>query len=357
MTVTKLAAKVAVKPSSTAIDSNQSLTVAVTVSGTGGTATGTVQLTGGGYQSPSETLVGGAYTFTIPVNSLDGGSDTLAVTYSGDPTYLTESGSTVVTVTTISVLTPTVTVTPTATTIDSASALKVDATVKGAGPTPSGTVQLTGAGYTSSTATLVNGAYTFTVPANSLTAGADTLTVNYSGDSSYAAGMGTANVTVTQSEFTLSASSPAAISTPGGTAASTITVNTNTGYTGTVTLSCALTGYTQGDTYLPTCSIPSTAVAVGKTATATVSTTASTSELVYPKVHGNGSGWMGAGGGAVLALLVFFGIPARRKSWRAMLGMFLLLVVLGGLAACGGGGVGSVEEIRPGLHRTRTPSQ
>ena len=51
-----------------------------------------------------------------------------------------------------------------------------------------------------------------------------------------------------------------------------------------------------------------------------------------------GKGWMGAGGGAVLALLVFFGIPARRRSWRQMLGVVMLLAALGCLSACGGGG-------------------
>jgi len=49
-------------------------------------------------------------------------------------------------------------------------------------------------------------------------------------------------------------------------------------------------------------------------------------------------GWAEAGSGAVLALLVFFGIPARRRGWRAMLGGFVLLATLGSLAACGGGG-------------------
>jgi hypothetical protein len=49
-------------------------------------------------------------------------------------------------------------------------------------------------------------------------------------------------------------------------------------------------------------------------------------------------GWAEAGSGAVLALLVFFGIPARRRGWRAILGAFVLLATLGSLAACGGGG-------------------
>jgi hypothetical protein len=41
------------------------------------------------------------------------------------------------------------------------------------------------------------------------------------------------------------------------------------------------------------------------------------------------------GGGAVLALLVFFGIPARRRSWRSMLSAFLVMAALVGLSACG----------------------
>ncbi len=69
--------------------------------------------------------------------------------------------------------------------------------------------------------------------------------------------------------------------------------------------------------------------------TATVYTTAATSELVYPKLHGGG--WAGAGGGAMLALLVFIGIPARRRSWRQMLGALVLMAAIGSLASCGSG--------------------
>jgi hypothetical protein len=49
---------------------------------------------------------------------------------------------------------------------------------------------------------------------------------------------------------------------------------------------------------------------------------------------------MGAGGGAVLALLCFVGIPARRRSWRQMLGLLVLMAALGGMSACGGGSSG-----------------
>jgi len=43
-------------------------------------------------------------------------------------------------------------------------------------------------------------------------------------------------------------------------------------------------------------------------------------------------------GGATLACLLLFGIPAQRRSWRTLLGMLALLVALsGGVLACGGG--------------------
>jgi hypothetical protein len=61
--------------------------------------------------------------------------------------------------------------------------------------------------------------------------------------------------------------------------------------------------------------------------------------------------WTSAGG-AVLALLVFLGIPARRRGWRQMLGVLLAIVVLGamaGLNGCGGSnGPTTVTETDPG---------
>jgi trimeric autotransporter adhesin len=44
------------------------------------------------------------------------------------------------------------------------------------------------------------------------------------------------------------------------------------------------------------------------------------------------------GGGAALALLVFFGIPARRRSWRAILGVLLFGAIVGIGIGCGSSG-------------------
>jgi hypothetical protein len=43
--------------------------------------------------------------------------------------------------------------------------------------------------------------------------------------------------------------------------------------------------------------------------------------------------WLGAGG-AVLAGCLLWGIPARRRKWRAMLSVLLLLAAAGGFSAC-----------------------
>jgi hypothetical protein len=345
--VTKLTPGISVSAAST-LNSNFPLTVKVTLSksGTGGTPTGTVTLSGGGYTSSAAALnASGVATFTIPADTFTSTESVLLVAdYSGDDSYISENGSETVAVTYVRVVTPAVKVTPATGSVDSNASYGVTVTVTGASTfevSPTGTVTLSGGGYTSTAQSLAGGVYAFTITANSLSAGTDTLTVSYSGDAYYYSSTGSASVTVTESSFTLKASTTTPISSPGGTATSTITVTSAANYAGTVTLSCALTGHSSGDAYLPTCSIPSTAVAMGGTALATVSTTAATSELSTPKMPGKGRGWESAGGGAVLAFLLFLGVPARRRSWRSMLGVLLLMSALGSLAGCGGGGSSS----------------
>jgi hypothetical protein len=72
----------------------------------------------------------------------------------------------------------------------------------------------------------------------------------------------------------------------------------------------------------------------------TVLTTAATSgALVRPNLRR--TPWYTAGG-AVLACLILFGIPARRRRLRALLGMtFLLAFLSSSVLSCGGGGKSS----------------
>jgi hypothetical protein len=88
----------------------------------------------------------------------------------------------------------------------------------------------------------------------------------------------------------------------------------------------------------------------------TVTTTASTSSCIASVESRSGAPWL-AGGGTVLGLVVLFGIPAKRRRWRQMLGVLLLLVsVAGGVTACGGGSgskpctVTAVPGTTPGVY-------
>ncbi len=328
-------ATVAATATPSSILANQSVSVAVTVAGSSGTPTGSVTLSGGGYTSSSQTLSAGSTTFTVPANKLSPGSDSMTASYSGDPTYAPASGTSTVTVAALP--TPSVTVTPASGSINSGQSLNVTAAVAGTGGTPTGTVTLSSGGYTSSAQTLASGSATIAIPANSLGAGTDTLTVSYSGDNNFSTATGTGTVTVTQSTYTLAGTTPASIS-RGSPATSTITWTTTNNYSANVTLgTCTLnTGSptnSAGDT--PKCTVSTTAFGSSGSGTATVSTTAATTaalkRLAFPGLAVTGSG-------AILALMVFFGIPARRRSWRAMLGMLVLLLALGSVAACGGGG-------------------
>jgi subtilase family serine protease len=145
----------------------------------------------------------------------------------------------------------------------------------------------------------------------------------------------TPTITVSGSEVTLA---------PGATAGntSTITVTPANGFTGSVVLTAAITSSPAGAQYLPTLSFGSTSPvsitgANPGTATLTVSTTApTTAGLLQPKRPG---GRWYTPGGAALACILLFGIPARRRRWLTMFGMLgLLLILTGGVLACGGGG-------------------
>jgi len=329
------------------------VSVSVGVGGPGSASpTGTVTLTGGSYSSTAVTLSSnGTASFTIPAGTLPAGTDTLTADYSGDSNYGHATGTTTITMVSTPLVMPTIKVTPSPTSVDTSSSLGVTIDVTGSGGTlPSGTVTLTSSAAISGstlasgiTAQLSGGVATITVPANNLGAGTDTLSAAYSGDAVYAPGTaGTATVTVTQSTYSLTATTPASVS-PGTAATSSITgAASTTGYVGVVTLStCSITSSPSGAVNLPVCSVSGSITYTGGstdtpsgTGTATVTTYSNSSAMLNTHPL---KALFGAGG-TVLAFLVFLGIPARRKSWRALLGAVVLLAGLGTLSACGGGG-------------------
>jgi subtilase family serine protease len=123
---------------------------------------------------------------------------------------------------------------------------------------------------------------------------------------------------------------------------STIAVTPSNGFTGMVSLTCAITPAAANDP--ATCNILPSSVTISgstpQTATLTVSTTLATALNQPFKLF-----WPSAGG-ATLALAFLFRIPKRRRNWLAMLGLFCLLVSIAGIgcasgnAGTGGGGGG-----------------
>jgi hypothetical protein len=103
----------------------------------------------------------------------------------------------------------TITVSPSPNPVSESQSLNVTVTVASnpsGGTTPTGSVTLTGGGYTSATEALSSsGSYVFTIPAGSLSGGTITLTANYTGDGNYASSSGTGSVTVNKLTATVTA--------------------------------------------------------------------------------------------------------------------------------------------------------
>lgn len=130
-------------------------------------------------------------------------------------------------------------------------------------------------------------------------------------------------------QFGLS-STPITIGSAGANATSTITVTPSGGFTGNVSLSCAITASPSNALYPPTCSVTQPAAITGAqavTATLTVNTTAAASAaLRHPAVL--------FGGGSTLAALFFIFLPRRRRNWLAMLCLVLFFAAVAGVSGC-----------------------
>lgn len=329
-------------PSLSILTSAQPLMVTIAVSsGTGGPVpTGLLTLSSGTYTA-QQNLASGSASFSLPAGSLPAGTDTITALYTPDASgavdYIGATQSIQVTVTVIGNLTPIVTVAPSASVITDSQSMKVAVTVAGASgqAIPTGAVNLSSGSYSASQ-TLSSGAATFTLAAGTLTSGANTFTAAYSGDANYGAASGTTTVTVSSVAATVAP--PASVS-AGATASAVVTLAAGSTYSGTMNLTCALTASPTGAQSLPQCSLnPSnltlTNGATGTTSLTMTTTAASTTSAMKPLHLGI---WGFGCGGSVLAIVLMFGVPSRR---RASASRFLLLwmIVAATAIGCGGGG-------------------
>jgi sugar lactone lactonase YvrE len=334
---------VTVTPSSPSITSAQALTATVAVSGGGGnpTPTGQVTLTSGSYSSAPTVLSGGSASISISAGSLAVGTDSLVAAYTPDNAsssiYNSASGSNSVVVT--GMLAPVVTTVVVSAATDNSATLAgtvnpngadtqywflygVSSTLSGATQTPSQDAGSTpGVDAISAGVTGLSADTTYYYQA---------VAKNSAGTTS---GAIVSFTTIPAPYFSINGTSVTVTAGAATANTSTITATPWYGFTGSVSLSCAITPQAASDP--ATCSLPTAVTISGtaaKTATLTVSTTAATTALNERlKLY-----WTPAGGSA-LACILLFGVPARRRRWRAVLGLLALLIVLScGMASCGG---------------------
>jgi hypothetical protein len=257
---------------------------------------------------------------------------------------------------TTTLYTPTLSATPSPDEINPAQAVTVTVligpppgaptTSAGAPILPTGSVILTGGGYTSSVTKLTGSHAIITIPAGSLGLGNIGFTTTYTPDSAasliYTSASVVSAITVMPPDFIIEANW--VTTRPGAAGATTIVAIAPTyGFIGSITLSAAVTSGPANAQHPPTLSFANSTVNITNAAaggsTLTVSTTAPTANIV--PAHPNRISWY-LEGGASLAWVLMLGIPKRSRRWRSMLGMVLLLISLSGATmACGGSGGGS----------------
>jgi hypothetical protein len=345
----------AVSPgTSVAINEKVTLTATVTPNTLSTAPSGTVTFViDGAGQTPVALSTTSPYTAALTYDFPTAGTHTVSATFSSSNSTYTGSTSSTVPVTVVAqgaaATTTAVSVSPTSFALGSS--ITLSATVSGTtAGTLTGPVTFTTGGATIGTVkqvTLASGntaTASLTVSAVAslgFTAGTDTITATYGGDSFNATSSGTTTVTVTNPGITVAATNVTISSpSPGNSGTSTITLTSTGGYAGTVNLTASSSTLNADGTISPA----SVALAAGGSGTATVTiTTVAAGGNVQKGVAGNlrkTAARIGAAGGTAAGCILLLLIPGiRRKRWPVALAMLVFLSVGAGLG-CGGGTAG-----------------
>lgn len=138
--------------------------------------------------------------------------------------------------------------------------------------------------------------------------------------------------------FALIANSGSTTLSPGASVTSTLSIVPQNGFTGTVNLSCAVSGGPDAAAHPPSCSVP-TAQTLTTAGAASVSITISASNsasVVTPATNPRGNSSPMSNGAVLACSLLFAGSFVRRK--RALLRCLILFLAAVPMFACGGGG-------------------
>lgn len=209
---------------------------------------------------------------------------------------------------------------------------------------PSGATNMPTCGVSQPAAISGTNAVTSTLTVNTQAAtSAGSYTITVTGTSGTVVETTTVPVTINAAPAFSVAGTAASVASPGGTATSTVTITPSAGFTGTVTVTCAVTAGPAGAIDPPTCSAtqpPAISGTAAVTSTITINTTAASSATRHNPLRQI----FGFGGGGTLAAFLFLCVPFRRRKWPTLFGLLILLVVSGAAIGCGGGssnGLGS----------------
>ena len=161
-----------------------SVTFTATVTGTGGTPTGTLTFTDGGVSMGTAALIGGTASFTTTATALPAGTDTITAVYAGDANFLTGTSSPVVQTVAQAGLTTTVTNPSNPSVFGQTVTFTATVTSSTLG-TPTGIVTFSDGGTSIGTSSLASGKATLPVAYAGL--GTHTITATYAGDTNFTA--------------------------------------------------------------------------------------------------------------------------------------------------------------------------
>ena len=146
-------------------------------------------------------------------------------------------------------------------------------------------------------------------------------------------------------------STAVSIASPGASGTSTVTVTPAGGFTGSVTLACALTSSPSGAIDPPTCSVAQPG-AISGSQPVTSMLAINTTKVGTAAVHNPFERMLKLGGGGTVVALLFFWLPLRRRKWPTLLGLLLFAFVA--VAAIGCGGTTTLTSTKTGTTQTGT---
>jgi 2',3'-cyclic-nucleotide 2'-phosphodiesterase (5'-nucleotidase family) len=202
--VTVVQAPTKVTSTSSPIVYGQAGAIAVTVTSSGGTPTGKVDLLDGDTVVGTGTLADGTASISVSGTSLTVGSHDLTLKYLGATAFAPSSGTIAVAVTQA---TPTVVVTASPSTVRVKTSNTVSVRVQAAGFTPTGQVQILSGSTVVGQGTLNAGSISVTVSPYS-SAGTTGLTVSYLGDATTTTGSSGVSVTVVKQSPAMKVTAP-----------------------------------------------------------------------------------------------------------------------------------------------------